>query len=179
MGVLGYSFLTGKIVLIDYANRTLGILDHPGDATAVVATCRKHWSAALRSFPDDTIPAIWDFHFGAASGPVSLDTGSNGGISLYQKALELPAMSAALAKKGEIAYSGARGSAKADSYVLNEPVGFGPFTLPAGQSVTLRSAGEASDTRVANIGNKLFAAMKLKMLLNYRDGIMVFYGDCR
>jgi hypothetical protein len=178
-GVLGYSFLTDRIVLIDYARAALGILDSPSDAGPAVLACRKHWSIPLAVFGDDNIPKIPDFRLGKGSGPISLDTGSNGGISLYQAALALPGLRAALVEKGETAFAGARGTGKTKTYVLKAPVGFGPFTLPAGQVVTLRDTKEATDDRVANIGNKLFAAMKLKMLLDYRDRVMTFYGDCR
>jgi hypothetical protein len=58
-------------------------------------------------------------------------------------------------------------------------VGFGPFTLPAGEIVTLRTTKGSIDTRVANVGNKLFAEMKLKMLLDYRNRQVTFFGDCR
>jgi hypothetical protein len=64
------------------------------------------------------------------------------------------------------------------SYMLNARIGFGPFTLPAGQSVTVRAADGTMDTRMANIGNPVFAAMKLKVLLNYRAKLITFYGDC-
>ncbi len=178
-GVLGYSFLTGRIVLIDYARATLGILDNPSDAGPAVLACRKHWSIPLDVFSDDNIPKIPDFRLGKSAGLISLDTGSNGGISLYQSALALPGLRAALVEKGETSFAGARGTGKTKTYVLNAPVGFGPFSLPAGQAVTLRGAKDATDDRVANIGNKLFAAMKLKMLLDYRDRVMTFYGDCR
>jgi len=178
-GVLGYSFLTDKIVLIDYANRTLGILDRPADAIPAVRTCRKRWNVPLRSFEGDSIPVIPGFRFGSASASISLDTGSNGGIALYQAALDLPGLRAALAEKGETSSTGARGDMKSKTYMLNMPVGFGPFTLPAGEIVTLRAVQGSSDTRLANIGNKLFAAMKLKMLLDYRTRQMTFYGDCR
>ena len=33
-------------------------------------------------------------------------------------------------------------------------------------------------TRLANVGNKLFAEMNLKILLDYRARQMTFYGDC-
>jgi hypothetical protein len=177
-GVLGYSFLNGKIVLIDYAHATLTILDRPADATPSVAACRKRWTIALHGFPEDTIPAIPDFRFGKASGAISLDTGSNGGITLYQAALDLAGMRAALKETGERTATGGRGKTTVKTYVLNEAVGFGPFTLPAGQSVTLRKT-PGTDTRVANIGNQLFAAMGLKMLLDYKSRVMTFYGDCR
>jgi len=178
-GVLGYSFLADKIVLIDYANARLGILERPADAWPSVKTCRARFTIPLRSYEGDSIPVIPGFRFGSASAPITLDTGSNGGIALYQGALDLPGLRGVLTEKGEVASAGARGETTSKSYVLNAPVGFGPFTLPAGEVVTLRKVAGSPDTRLANIGNKIFAAMKLKMLLDYRARLMTFYGDCR
>jgi hypothetical protein len=178
-GVIGYSFLNDRIVLIDYAKTTLGILDAPGDAAPVVSRCAKHWSIALQTLPDDNIPIVADFRFGSATAPISLDTGSNGGISLFPKALELAGLHAALMENGKTVYAGARGESSTKTYILREPVGLGPFTLPAGQLVTLRPTQDAGNTRAANIGNQLFAAMKLKLLLDYKSRAVTFYGACR
>ena len=178
-GVLGYSFLADKVVLVDYANRTVGVLDGPADAATLVRACGSRWSIPMRSYEGDSIPVVPRFRFGTASAPISLDTGSNGGIALYQSALDLPGVRAALSNEGETSYSGARGDAKTKTYLLNAPVGFGPFTLPAGEIVTLRTTKGSIDTRVANVGNKLFAEMKLKMLLDYRNWQVTFFGDCR
>ncbi len=177
-GVLGYGFLDGRIVLIDYANATLGILDRPAEAWPSVRTCRKRWTIPLHGFPDDNIPAIPDFRFGKARGTISLDTGSNGGISLYQAALDLPGLRGALAEAGESTATGARGATTIKKYVLGEAVGFGPFSLSSGTAVTV-SKTPGSDAHVANVGNRLFAAMGLKMLLDYCARLMTFYGDCR
>ena len=177
-GVLGYSFLNGKVVLIDYPTKRLGILDRPADAMPAVQRCTKRWTIPLNGFPDDSIPAVPDFRLGGASGTISLDTGSNRGISLYQAALALPGVNAALKEAGESTATGARGSTKVKAYALDEAVGFGPFTLSAGQPVTVRKT-PGSDTRIANVGNKLFAAMGLKMLLDYKSRMMTFYGACR
>ncbi len=178
-GVLGYSFLRDKIVLIDYARTTLGILDRPADAWPAVRACRLRYTLPIKSFEGDQIPVIADFRLGAAHAPASLDTGSNGGISLFQGALDLPGVRGALAAHGESVATGARGRTTTQVYVLNLPVGFGPFTLPAGQTVTLHKEAGSADTHLANIGNPLFAAMQLKMLLDYRARLMTFYGDCR
>ena len=177
-GVIGYSFLADKIVLIDYPKFELVLVGRPMEAWASVRSCRLRHSVPLNSFADDSIPLLPDFRFGNASAAISLDTGSNGGISLYQAALALPGVKDALVEKGEIAFAGARGKSSAKTYSLNARVGFGPFTLPSGQMVTLRKT-PGSDTRAANIGNKLFAALKLKMLLDYKNRVMTFYGDCR
>ncbi|HTT98281.1 MAG TPA: retropepsin-like aspartic protease [Rhizomicrobium sp.] len=177
-GVLGYSFLNDKIVLIDYGAKRLSILDRPADAMPAVGRCTKRWTIPLKGFPDDNIPAVPDFRFGAASGTISLDTGSNRGISLYQAALALPGVTTALKETGESTATGARGGTTVKTYTLNVPVGFGPFTLPAGQAVTVRKT-PGSESRVANIGNETFAAMGLKMLLDYKSRMMTFYGACR
>jgi hypothetical protein len=175
-GVLGFSFLTDKIVLIDYPRETLVIVNQATDARPMVETCRTHWTTRLRTV--ENFPVITNFRFGTAKGRITLDTGSNGGIALYQSALDLRGVRAALAEKTAITFAGARGEGKANSYTFNAPVGFGPFTLPPGQVVTVRNEKGSNSTRVANGGNALFAAMKLKMLLNYRNRTMSFYGNC-
>jgi hypothetical protein len=176
-GILGYSFLADKIVLIDYPRQTLGILNQATDAIPMVETCRTRWRTPLRTV--ENFPVITNFRFGTAKGRITLDTGSNGGIALYQSALDLKGVRAALSEKAAITFAGARGDGKAESYTFNAPVGFGPFTLPPGEIVTVRNEKGSNSTRVANGGNALFAAMKLKMLLNYRARTMTFYGNCR
>ncbi len=176
-GVLGYSFLKDKVVLVDYGHTRLLLLAHPADAVNDIKLCRKHFTIPLTSLKDDNTPLIPEFRFGAVTGPISLDTGSSGAISLFPKALEAPGFKNMLTEKGETTYAGARGDGKAKTYVLNAPVGFGPFKLPPGQIVSLQAP--QPDPRLANIGNKLYAAMKLKMLLDYRARLMTFYGDCR
>lgn len=177
-GVLGHSFLVGRTVLIDYGANRLTIVDSLAEAASATKSCRTHWSTPIRSFKDDSIPVIAKFRIGRATAPISLDTGSNGGIALYQGALDLPGVRAALTEQGAASFSGARGVGSAKTYVLNAPVGFGPFSLPAGQAVTVHDEMGSSDTRLANIGNKLFAAMKLQILLDYRRHKITFYGDC-
>jgi hypothetical protein len=126
----------------------------------------------------DNTPIIPNFHFGSSSGPITLDTGSNGGISLFDRALESPEIRRALVEQGEIEHAGSRGVARSKSYSFKAPVGFGPFSLPAGQGVVQLKAESPDDKRFANIGNRLFADMKLTMLLNYRAKKLTFYGSC-
>ena len=175
-GVLGYSFLSDKTILIDYPASKLSILSRASEATALTKGCATRWTTPLKTV--DSFPVIPDFRMGDAKAPVSLDTGSTGSIGLFQSALELPGARDALTEAGTITRTGARGEAKSKRYSFNAPVGFGPFTLPAGQIVTTYSEAGSTDTRVANVGNKLLAAMKLKLLLDYRGKAMTFYGDC-
>ena len=44
--------------------------------------------------------------------------------------------------------------------------------------MTIAKIPGSADTRFANIGNKLFAAMRLKMLLDYKAKKITFYGAC-
>jgi hypothetical protein len=177
-GVLGYSFLKDKIVLIDYSAQKVLILDRAADANAVVRRCRTHWSTAMQFLDGDNTPIIPNFRFGSSSGPITLDTGSNGGISLFDRALESPDIKAALVERGEVEHAGARGVSKSKTYSLEAPVGFGPFSLPGGQGVGRLKAERPDDKRFANIGNQLFADMKLAILLNYRAKRLTFYGSC-
>jgi len=117
----------------------------------------------------DNTPIIPDFRFGTASGPISLDTGSNGGISLFDHAFDSPSVTAAAVENGEVEHTGARGSAKSKTYAFEAPVGFGPFSLPSGQLVNRIKAESQDDKRFANVGNRVFAEMGLKVLLSYRD----------
>jgi hypothetical protein len=175
--VIGYSFLSDKAILIDYPRQTLSILAKFDEAKPLVRTCRTRWTAPLTT--SDSFPIIPSFRVGKTSGSVSLDTGSNGGIGLFPRALALPGVRASMVEKGTVIHSGARGDSKASTYSLTVPVGFGPFTLPTGQVATVHSGESPADGRIANVGNPLFAAMRIKMLLDYRGRTMTFYGDCR
>jgi hypothetical protein len=175
--VLGYSFLADKVVLVDYIAHKLAILDGAGEARAMVRTCRTRWRIPLKTF--DSYPVIPDFRLGTASGPVTLDTGSSGGIGLFPEALALPGVRSSLVDQGASVRKGARGESKVETFILTQPVGFGPFTLPAGQQVFVHTQHGSADSRIANVGNTVLAALKIKMLLDYPGRVMTFYGDCR
>ena len=178
-GVLGYSFLKDKIVLINYAAQRVWILDRAADVGPLVRRCSAHWSTAMQFLGHDNTPIIPKFRFGSSSGPITLDTGSNGGISLFDRALESPDVKAALVEQGEIEHAGSRGAAKSKTYSFDAPVGLGPFSLPPGQSVNRLKAESPDDKRFANIGNRLFADMRLTILLNYPARKLTFYGSCQ
>jgi hypothetical protein len=177
--VLGYSFLKDKIVLIDYPARTVTFLDRAADATALTKTCRTHWTARMDMLKDENWPLITQFRVGAATFPATLDTGSNSAITLYKGAPDLPGMRAALASKGVSTSTGFHGKSDLQTFTLNAPAGFGPFLLPPGGTVTLRDVKGSSSTSYANIGNKLFATLTPRMLLDYRAHTETFFGGCR
>jgi hypothetical protein len=178
-GVLGFSFLKDQIVLVDYATRRVSLLDSASDAMATARRCRTHFMMPMQLLKGFNWPLIPHFRLGKASAPMTLDTGSNGGISLYQGARALPGVQDALGGMSQSSSSGLRGSAPMMIYTFGATVGFGPFRLPAGQRVTLRSDKGSLDTRLGNVGNKLFAAMTPIMLLDYRDRQMTFFSGCQ
>lgn len=175
-GMLGFSFLKDKIVLIDYPAHTLALLDRVGDAAPLTKSCRSRWSTPLQFLKDENWPLLSQFRIGGATFAATLDTGSSGSVTLYPGVLDLPGVRAALARKGEASSTGFRGSSALVEYAVNAPMGFGPFRLPAGGNATLRDV--KTPGVLANIGNKLFAALKLKMLLDYRGKTMTFFGSC-
>jgi hypothetical protein len=177
-GTLGFSFLAGRLVLIDYPAHAATIFSNRAEATQQLATCRKVWRVRLKSFQGDHIPVV-ELKIGNTRLPVSIDTGSNGNLELFTKALDNPAMAAVLSETGSSTATGTRGAYTVRTQVLQAPLSFGPFKVPAGQIVTLSKSAGSMSTRLGNVGNKLIASMQLKLLLDYRENQMAFYGECR
>jgi len=175
--VLGYSFLYDKVLLVDYVAHKLAILDGSGKTRVMVSSCRTHWQTPLKTL--DSFPVIPGFRLGEATGPVTLDTGSSGGIGIFQAALDLPGLRNSLVDQGTSIRRGARGESKVENFILSQPIGFGPFTLPAGQIVFVHKQKGSAVARIANVGNAVLAAFKIKMLLDYRRRVMNFSADCR
>jgi hypothetical protein len=176
--IIGYSFLQDKIIMIDYPGRTLLLVDRPSAAMSATKSCRAKWSAPMQLLEGENWPLIPRFRLGDAVISATLDTGSNGSIILYQGALDMPGVRSALVQIGEHKSGGFQGEETRKEYVFNKPVGFAHFELPPGSAVTLRNV-RGSSSNLANVGNKLFASMGLKMMLDYRHHTMAFFGDCR
>jgi hypothetical protein len=175
---IGYSFLQDKIILIDYPGRTLQMLDRPSAATSATKACHTEWSAPMQLLEGENWPLIPQLRLGDAVVSATLDTGSSGSITLYEGALDMPGVRAALVQKGELKSGGFQGEEKLNGYVFNKPVGFAGFELAPGAAVSLRNV-KGSPSNLANLGNTFFASMGLKMMLDYRDRTMTFFGDCR
>jgi hypothetical protein len=99
-------------------------------------------------------------------------------VEIFTKALNEPAIKAALVEAGTTTETGNRGAYTVKINQINVPISIGPFVLPAGQTVTLSDNKGTVKTRLANVGNKLLAAMQLKLLLDYRESRIAFFGDC-
>lgn len=178
-GILGYSFLKGKIVLIDYPHTTVTIFTGAREAQSLDRQCRRRYSMPFTSFGDEQFPVMHEFRFGDIAAPVTLDTGSNRTLGLYQSALQIAPIRAALKTTGEGQGSSFGGNYTSRTAALALPLRIGPFVLPAGQTVSIMPKQELLRTRVANAGNGLFAALKVKLLLDYAGKRISLYGDCR
>jgi hypothetical protein len=66
-GMLGYSFLKRRIVLIDYPARRLKLLDRPAQAQRDVSSCRQRWRIPMQFLKGDDWPL--ESPPRAASGP--------------------------------------------------------------------------------------------------------------
>ena len=173
-GTLGHSFFLGRVVLIDYPAHTLTISDNAADVAPQLAACRA-WRMPLKSFKGDTIPIV-EMGIGEAKLPVSIDTGSDSVVELFQHALDMPAVKAALVEDGSSISTGARGAYSVKLYRLNAPLSLGPFVLAAGQRVMVTGDAGTADTRLANVGNRLLEGLKIKLLLDYRNNEIGFFG---
>ncbi len=178
VAIIGYSFLQDKIILIDYPERSLYLLDHSSAARSVTKSCHTRWSAHMQFLEGENWPLIPQLRVGDATVSATLDTGSNGTIVLYEGALDMPGVRSALVQTGEGTSGGFRGEEKRREYVFNKVIGFGRFELPPGTPVSVRNV-KGSSSSLANVGNKFFASMGLKVMLDYRHRAMTFFGDCR
>ena len=177
-GVLGDSFLKDKTVLIDYRASTITLLADSKQADALTRQCRKHFSIPLLFLGDNHWPVIAEFRIGAVTAPATLDTGSSRSIGFFQTALQMKGLRDALKVVGTNIGASVGGSFTSSTAVLGVPVGFGPFSLPAGETVSLLPTNGQSDKVVANIGNQAFAELTPKLLLDYAGKRISFFADC-
>ena len=177
-GALGYSFLKGKIVLIDYPAKTVSFFSSGSAAAARTATCRRHYTTAFVSFGDAEFPLMRDFHIGAIKGPATLDTGSSRLIGIYRGALNVTGLAQTVKIAGQEKGASFGGSYTTGNATLTVPAGIGPFELPAGQAVSIMPDEGSMQTRIANIGNQFLASMNGKLLLDYAVGRIALFADC-
>lgn len=154
------------------------MLDGPSAATPATKSCATKWNAPVQLLEGENWPLIPELRLGEAVISATLDTGSSGSITLYDGALDMPGVCSSLVQKGEVKSGGFQGEEKLKKYVFDKLLGFARFELPPGTAVVLRNM-KGSSSNLANVGNKLFASVGLKMMLDYRHRTMTFLGDCR
>lgn len=176
-GLLGYRFLKDQIVLNDYPRQQLALLDQAGRP--------RRWSACAA-------------RIGARHCGRSRVFASSAPFAWEQRTLRSAWIRVPIAASGETkAHSASvafvppcsrrkawRTAARAAAPMLNHTSStwrsaLGLLCCRPGQIVTVRTDQGSAQTRVANVGNALLAALRLKVLLDYRHRQMSFYGDCR
>ncbi|MGE3396394.1 MAG: pepsin/retropepsin-like aspartic protease family protein [Sphingomonas sp.] len=173
-GILGDSFLAGRIVLIDYPGRRLTLLERPEQARTLRNACANVFDQPLEFIPDSMTPRIW-LDVAGTRIPTSLDTGATLTLELFEETTRTLNLGARLSEPEESRVTGARGDARVQRMILDAPVTLGPFafaTLP----VTVSARHGSPETRLANAGGGLFQQMRL--LIDYPNARLSFFGDC-
>lgn len=63
-GVLGYSFIAGNTILIDYSARMVTFYANAPAAAASLRACRMHYAVSFVSFGDEGFPVVRNFRIG-------------------------------------------------------------------------------------------------------------------
>jgi predicted aspartyl protease len=164
-GILGHSFLNGRIVENDYPRRLLRLLpEAPVYArTAVVAPLETESHA--RS------PLLTQLvRVNGKPLPVTLDTGSSFNLELFPKARTLlgPALWDTHGRVGHVV--GARGNASV-RHVDADSIEIGGLALDS-RDLVLSAGAEETGPRVGNLGNEGLGSFVLT--LDYRNGQIAF-----
>jgi hypothetical protein len=171
-GVLGFSFLQGKIVEIDYPGRTVSFLPETwrGD-------CRSDEEKTCFSFPlepasgEDNMPKLQGVRASGVPLLLSMDTGSSGGFDLNPETLAEIGVEYEIAEGEEAIVTGARGNDTRQVGVLKN-VSFGPFHLGDVEAhFETRRFGQG-DYRQGNVGNVVFK--EFIVTLDYRGERIIF-----
>ena len=145
-GILGDSFLNGRVVTIDYERRTVRI-----DGQAPAADAAGVYQFPLVTAPNDIMP-LMEVRIDGRPIVVSMDTGSSFGVEVFASALGEAGLERAAADWETAEAAGARGTFEMRRGTLPQ-ISVGPFTLDASPGVI--SARE-DEHRQGNAGNALF-----------------------
>jgi hypothetical protein len=170
-GVLGYSFLQGKAVQIDYPAQMVRIVLDGRSARAAFAIPADAYSVPLE-FVDEglLIPRIPELRVNGRAVPVSLDTGSSLTLELFAGLAAELGLEQALSDAGSASVRGARGVAEIKVIQLDS-VSLGPVTVAPLEGRVSERAGGAS-TRLGNLGNGFL--QNFVLTLDYRAGEVFF-----
>lgn len=144
-GILGVSFLAGRIVTVDYFNRLVTIGPRQPDPEG--------YQFPLVTAPDDIMPLV---QISVAGHPftVSIDTGSSFGVEIFDSALADIGLEETVVDWETQAAEGARGAFETKRGRLSEVL-IGPFRLNDVPGVVTHREGEQH--RQGNIGNALLS----------------------
>jgi hypothetical protein len=174
-GILGYSFLKDRAVVIDYAADRVSIFERGADPDTALAGCKRSHRVALRFVSEeDRLIVIPGLAIAGVEVPAMLDTGSSNGLRIEDKSPQLASVRHLL-PAGEAGTSvGARGEAPQRRATLAVPVTLGPFTVERAEVALVDRRGAVP----VNIGNRFLRAMRTRLLVDMPRGRVEFHGDC-
>ena len=169
-GILGHSFLEGRVVRIDYGPQRIDIAENRAALPPPVTPVRQSYSVPFdfNSVEDPT--PVFEIMVEGQPVIVSLDTGSSGGIELFADAAQRLGLSGVAEAGEDVTALGARGERTLKRGVLDN-VGLGPFTIPE-LDVRFSDHGADGGVREGNAGNRLFRHFVLT--LDYTRHELVF-----
>ena len=176
-GILGYTFLKDRAVVIDYASERVTL--HPAGAEAADAlrTCRKTHAFPLRFISeDDRIILVPGLKIAGVEVRAMLDTGSSNGLRIEDAAEEIAPLRHLLPAGQAGTSVGARGEASLRRGRLGAPATLGPFTVHDADVALVARRGGALPP--VNIGNRFLRAMGARLLVDIPGRRVGFYADC-
>jgi hypothetical protein len=164
-GILGYSFLSGRIVEIDYPRRLLRLLPE------APAYARTALVAPLQTESHARSPLLTQLvRVNGKPLPVTLDTGSSFNLELFPKARTIlgPGLWETHGRVGHVV--GAKGNASV-RHVDADSIEIGGLALDSRDLVLSAGSGETG-ARAGNLGNEGLRSFVLT--LDYRNGRIAF-----
>ncbi len=169
-GILGYSFLDGRVVRIDYPARQVTIAtDAEALGPSATPVTQRHVVPLEFSSEEELIP-VFDLVIDGQAVSVTLDSGSSGGLELFPAAIERLGLEDEKAAGEAVESLGARGRRTLTEGVL-ENVGLGPFTI-AELPTRFGDRNITDHARDGNAGNSLF--QNFVLTLDYVNGEVIF-----
>lgn len=171
--ILGYSFLKGHAVLIDYTADRLTIFSSRG---VEPPGCRQRYQFPLRFLSDeDKIILVPGLRIGGHEVLARLDTGSARGLLIDADSPGASAIRVLLPRGRKDTAMGFRGSATVERGLLAAPATLGPFELKSADTTV--TSGRDSQAPV-NIGNAFLRALGVQLLVDMPGGRVGLYGSC-
>lgn len=169
-GILGHSFLEGRVVRIDYAAKRIDIAAFREALPPPVTPVKQSYTVPFNMNSEDDPTPVFELIVEGQPVIVTLDTGSSGGLELFSAATERLGLDEVAAAGEDSTALGARGERTLKRGVLDN-VRLGPFSVPE-LDVRYSDHGATGEAREGNSGNRLFSHFVLT--LDYTTHELVF-----
>lgn len=173
-GILGYAFLQGRMVEIDYPAGTVRLWHEEGYDRCGAGQADCFEVPLVPASGTDMIPLLRSVNVGGAYLDISLDTGSSGGLDLNPDTLDARDGDYAIEEGREVRVTGARGD---DFRAVGEvpQVGFGPFELHDIEALFETRRFSTGSYRQGNMGNEVF--QHFRIIFDYANSRIVFHCE--